>query len=355
MTIFLIPATSTPLRRPPASLCPTGRPHHAPTRFTGSLLDLGDGGQAVLQRLAAHRLQLADVVVGPAVAAAHLGAELALADPLGEALAHGVAAVEAVPAGRVLLAAAGVPLARGADEAAVAAVGDVAAGAAGAGALGDIAAGRALGSGSRELRGARAAAEGQQEQRAQQRHPHPRRAAGGESGGEGVRARPARGEAAAAGEGAIAAQRGKGKSGFMPTRAGEPLLPRAGLLQAEREKAADGRKEAGARSRRVKASPVRPRRGSSGCSPGLARRAEAPSHGQAAAQGERRPQAAAGSSEDRAERSGRVICGTRPETPPPPPAAAAGAPRRQQRRPGPTPTGEGRLPAGGPLGRGGPG
>lgn len=150
----------------------------------------------MLQRLAAHRLQLADVVVRPAVAAAHLGAELALADPLGEALAHGVAAVEAVPAGRVLLAAAGVPLARGADEAAVAAVGDVAAGAAGAGALGDIAAGRALGSGSRELRGGWAAAEEEQEQRAQQRHPHPRRAAGGESGREGVRARPARGEEA---------------------------------------------------------------------------------------------------------------------------------------------------------------
>lgn len=150
----------------------------------------------MLQRLAAHRLQLADVLVGPAVAATHLGAEPALADALSEALAHGVAAVKAVPAGRVLLAAARVPLARGADEAAAAAVGDVSAGAAGAGALGDIAAGRALGSGGRELHGARAAAEGEQEQRAQQRHPHPRRAAGRESGGEGVRARPARGEEA---------------------------------------------------------------------------------------------------------------------------------------------------------------
>lgn len=167
----------------------------------------------MLQGLAAHRLQLADVVVGPAVAAAHLGAELALADPLGEALAHGVAAVEAVPAGRVLLAAAGVPLARGADEAAVAAVGDVAAGAAGAGALGDIAAGRALGSGSRELGGARAAAEGEQEQGTQQRHPHPRRAAGGGSGGEGVRARPARARGGG-GEGATAARRGKGEVGL---------------------------------------------------------------------------------------------------------------------------------------------
>uniref|UniRef100_A0A8D2MKL3 Actin-binding LIM protein 2 n=1 Tax=Zonotrichia albicollis TaxID=44394 RepID=A0A8D2MKL3_ZONAL len=154
---------------------PCGRSHHAPTRFTGSLLDLGDAGQPVLQRLAAHRLQLADVVIGPAVAAAHLGAELALADALGEALAHGVAAVEAVTAGRVLLAAAGVPLARGADEAAAAAVGHVPAGAAGAGARGDIAAGRALGAAVLELRGVRAGAEGQQEQRAQQRHPHPRR------------------------------------------------------------------------------------------------------------------------------------------------------------------------------------
>lgn len=152
-----------------------GRPRHAPTRFTGSLLDLGDSGQAVLQCLAAHRLQLADVVVGAAVAATHLGAELALADPLGEALAHGVAAVQAVPAGGILLAATRVPLARGADEAAVAAVGDVAAGAAGARALGDIAAGRALGSGRRELGGASAAAEGEQEQGAEQRHPHPRR------------------------------------------------------------------------------------------------------------------------------------------------------------------------------------
>lgn len=88
------------------------------------------------------------------------------------------------------------------------------------------------------------------------------------------------------------------------------------------------------------------------CSPGLAGRAEAPIHGRAAAQGERRPQAAAGSREDGAERSGGVICGTRPG-PPPPPAAAAGAPRRQ-RRPGPTPAGEGRLPAGGPPGWGGP-
>lgn len=236
-----------PPPRAPGGRHPTGGPRHAPTRFTGSLLDLGDGGQAVLQRLAAHRLQLADVVVGPAVAAAHLGAELALADPLGEALAHGVAAVEAVPAGRVLLAAAGVPLARGADEAAVAAVGDVAAGAAGAGALGDIAAGRALGSGSRELRGAGAAAEGEQEQRAQQRHPHPRRAAGGQRGGEGVRARPARGQEAEeeGREGAIAVRRGKGNSGFMHTRMGKSLLPRAGLLQAAREAAADRRKEAG--------------------------------------------------------------------------------------------------------------
>lgn len=193
----------------------------------------------MLQRLAAHRLQLADVVVGPAVAAAHLGAELALADPLGEALAHGVAAVEAVAAGRVLLAAAGVPLARGADEAAVAAVGDVAAGAAGAGALGDIAAGRALGSGSRKLRGAGAAAEGEQEQGAQQRHPHPRRAAGGERGGEGVRSPP--GPRGGGGEGAMAGRRGKGKkSGFMHTRAGKRLLP-----QAERARAAEGRKEAG--------------------------------------------------------------------------------------------------------------
>lgn len=147
----------------------------------------------MLQRLAAHRLQLADVVVGAAVAAAHLGAELALADALGEALAHGVAAVEAVPAGRVLLAAAGVPLARGADEAAAAAVGDVAAGAAGAGALGDIAAGRALGAGELELRGVRAGAEGQQEQRAQQRHPHPRR---GQRRRSAVRARPAPGQEA---------------------------------------------------------------------------------------------------------------------------------------------------------------
>lgn len=129
----------------------------------------------MLQRLAAHRLQLADVVVGAAVAATHLGAELALADPLGEALAHGVAAVQAVPAGGILLAATRVPLARGADEAAVAAVGDVAAGAAGARALGDIAAGRALGSGRRELGGASATAEGEQEQGAEQRHPHPRR------------------------------------------------------------------------------------------------------------------------------------------------------------------------------------
>lgn len=196
----------------------------------------------MLQRLAAHRLQLADVVVGPAVAAAHLGAELALTDALGEALAHGVAAVQAVPAGRVLLAAAGVPLARGADEAAVAAVGDVAAGATGAGALGDIAAGRALGSGRQELRGAWAVAEGQQEQRAQQRHPHPGRAAGRESGGEGLRARPARGEEAKEGGMVL---RGKGKSGFMHTRVGKFRVPRAGLLQAERQRATDGKKEAG--------------------------------------------------------------------------------------------------------------
>lgn len=219
------PALETP-PCPPATLRPAGWPRHAPTRFTGSLLDLGDGGQAVLQRLAAHRLQLADVVVGPAVAAAHLGAEFALADPLGEPLAHGVAAVEAVPAGRVLLAAAGVPLARGADEAAVAAVGDVAAGAAGAGALGDIAARRALGSGRRELRGAWAGAEGEQEQRAQQRHPHPQRAAAGRAAAK--RFAPARLEgrrrgrcdrgAARAGKAGLYAHTG-GKVSSAPSRA----------------------------------------------------------------------------------------------------------------------------------------
>lgn len=159
----------------------------------------------MLQRLAAHRLQLADVVVGPAVAAAHLGAELALADALGEALAHRVATVEAVPARRVLLAAAGVPFARGADEAAAAAVGDVPAGAAGAGALGDIAAGRALGAGQRELRGVRAGAEGQQEQRAQQRHPHPRRGQRRRS----TACEPARPRGRRR-EGAIAAREGEG-------------------------------------------------------------------------------------------------------------------------------------------------
>lgn len=159
----------------------------------------------MLQRLAAHRLQLADVVVGPAVAAAHLSAELALADALGEALAHRVATVEAVPARRVLLAAAGVSFARGADEAAAAAVGDVPAGAAGAGALGDIAAGRALGAGQRELRGVRAGAEGQQEQRAQQRHPHPRRGQRRRS----TACEPARPRGRRR-EGAIAAREGEG-------------------------------------------------------------------------------------------------------------------------------------------------
>jgi len=230
--------------RAPAAPRPRGRPRHAPTRFTGSLLDLGDGGQAVLQRLAAHRLQLADVVVGPAVAAAHLGAEPALADTLGEALAHGVAAVEAVPAGRVFLAPAGVPLARGADEAAAAAVGDVAAGAAGAGALGDIAAGRALGSGRRGLRGAWAAAEGEQEQRAQQRHPHPRRAAGGGSGGEGVRSPP--GPRGGGGEGGGRCNRGaarEGKGLYAHTGRESPFCPEQGFCgQSGKEQQMRGRR-----------------------------------------------------------------------------------------------------------------
>lgn len=65
-----------------------------------------------------------------------------------------------------------------------------------------------------------------------------------------------------------------------------------------------------------------------------------PSHGQ----GERRPQAPGATSEESAGRSGGIICGMCPGPPPPP--AAAGASRRQP-RPGPTPGGEGRLPAGG--------
>lgn len=196
------------------------------TRFAGSFLHLSHGGQTVLQRLAAHSLQLADVVVGAAVAAAHLDAELALADPLGEALAHGVAAVEAVPAGRVFLAAARVPLSRGADEAAVAAVGDVAAGAAGAGALGDIAAGRALGSGCRELGGAAAAAETEEEQRAEQRQPHPRR-------------RGERRERREEGRGKVQSRCSKGReSRVVHTRVGKSL-----------QRAAGGKAEAGIRSR----------------------------------------------------------------------------------------------------------
>lgn len=109
------------------------------TRFTGAFLDLDDSWQPLLQSLTAHRLQLTHIVIGPAIAAAHLVAELALAYPFAEALAHGVLAIQAVPAWWVFLAATGITFSRSTDKAAVATIGDIAAWAAGARALGDIA------------------------------------------------------------------------------------------------------------------------------------------------------------------------------------------------------------------------
>lgn len=108
------------------------------TRFTGAFLDLDDSWQPLLQSLTAHHLQLTHVVVGSAIASTHPVAELALANPFAKTLAHGVLAVQALPAGWVFLAATGIAFSRSADKAAVAVIRDVATWAAGARALGDI-------------------------------------------------------------------------------------------------------------------------------------------------------------------------------------------------------------------------
>lgn len=107
--------------------------------FTRSLLALGDAGLALVQRLPAGHLQLAHVTVGSPVAAADLVADLALTQSLGQPLARRVLALQPVAARQLVLAAAGLALALGAHQAAVAVVRHVAAGAAGARAAAHVA------------------------------------------------------------------------------------------------------------------------------------------------------------------------------------------------------------------------
>lgn len=104
--------------------------NHTCAVLTRSLLDLGDARMSLLQSLPAGGLQLAHVAVRLPVAAAHVVPELAPAEALGEPLAVGLFALQPVPAGQVLLAAARLQLGLRAHQAAVAAVGHVAAGAA---------------------------------------------------------------------------------------------------------------------------------------------------------------------------------------------------------------------------------
>ena len=104
--------------------------NHTCAVLTRSLLDLGDARMSLLQSLPAGGLQLAQVAVRLPVAATHVVPELAPAEALGEPLAVGLFALQPVPAGQVLLAAARLQLGLRAHQATVAAVGHVAAGAA---------------------------------------------------------------------------------------------------------------------------------------------------------------------------------------------------------------------------------
>lgn len=112
-------------------------------------MSLAGGGLSQLLSPAVSGLQLADVGVRLAVAAAHRLALLALAHALREPSPGGVLAFQPVSARQVVLKAAGRPLALGAHQAAVAAVGHVTAGADRARTQAHIAASLALGPGLR--------------------------------------------------------------------------------------------------------------------------------------------------------------------------------------------------------------
>lgn len=120
---------------------------------------------------------------------------------------------------------------------------------------------------------------------------------GGDSGG-GARCEPARPRGRRR---KVRSRRGKGKAGFVHTRAGQRLLPRAALQRAVEQAGAGGAGQA------VTAGAVPAGRGGSRDSAG---RAEAPSHGRRAGAGG-------------AGRTGEVaaLCGTGPA----PPAAPAGS------------------------------
>lgn len=98
--------------------------------FAGSFVQVGDRGQTLLQRFPAHGLQLADVTVRVPVTAAHFTAVPALTHAFGQSFSRRVLALQPVPAGQIVLAAARLSLPRCAHQTAVTAVRHIPAGAA---------------------------------------------------------------------------------------------------------------------------------------------------------------------------------------------------------------------------------
>lgn len=85
-------------------------------------MQVGDRGQTLLQRFPAHGLQLADVTVRVPVTAAHFTAVPALTHAFGQSFSRRVLALQPVPAGQIVLAAARLSLSLRAHQTAVTAV-----------------------------------------------------------------------------------------------------------------------------------------------------------------------------------------------------------------------------------------
>lgn len=83
---------------------------------------VGDRGQTLLQCFPAHGLQLADVTVRVPVAATHFTTVPTLTHPFGQSLSRRVLALQTVPAGQIVLAAARLALSLRAHQTAVTAV-----------------------------------------------------------------------------------------------------------------------------------------------------------------------------------------------------------------------------------------